>query len=99
MRVPDRLKKEENRSFRWWLDNERKKGEEYEEAAILAEFSVPRLLIAVYPTLTVKSVFDMCWRDVILRVDLVANQLSSVESNVKPSGGLYSNWIRNTEVS
>ena len=98
MRVPDFMRKKEERSFRWWVDTERKKGGEYEEGAILAEYSIPKLLIEAYPHLTVKDIYAMSWKDVIIRVELAASKIGAMQDVVRDSSSQYANVIRNTEV-
>jgi len=98
MRRPDFMRKKEERSFKWWLENERKRGGEYEEGALLAEFSVPRLLIEVYPHLTMKDIYDMSWKDVIIRVELAASKIEQMGNAARDANSPFSNIIRNTGV-
>ena len=98
MKLPDRFRREEERSFRWWLKKERKRGGEYKEAAMVAEFSVPRLLVTVYPQLTMKEIYEMAWCDVVLRVDLAANHIDNMKNTSNINDINYPNYIRNEEV-
>ena len=99
MRIPDRFRKERDRSFRWWMENERKKGEEYAKAAVLAEYTIPKLLIESYPMLTMKDIYEMSWSDVVIRVELAASKIMNMNDAMRDSSSGFSNVIRNTEVS
>ena len=96
MKIRDWVKRKEERSFRWWLDSEKKKGGEYEEGAILAEYAIPRLFIEAYPHINIKEIYDMSWKDVVIRVELAASKIGNVNDKVNSVSSQYSNSIKNT---
>jgi len=101
MRLPDFLIRDDDmKTFRWWISNAKRSGDEMRQTALELENTVPLVFAMFYPELTIRDINGMTFKDVKIRLVLINKRLESQKDlmgNMSPPETTY-NYIRNVDL-